>query len=147
MHANIHIYMYIYTYMHTHACSKHNQNFRQVFPPSCIECPCVFACVHMHIYIGNRICTCVYIRTNTYTLSINFRQEHLHNWTGRFYTRLRAIYARFLCINTYGVLKNISLFCNRALQKRPVFCKETCIFKHPTNRSHPIPHKKVTGIH
>jgi len=44
----------------------------------------------------------------------------------------------------YGVatisrmLKNIGLFCKRALQKRPVFCKETCIFKHPTHRSHPI---------
>ena len=52
------------------------------------------------------------------------------------------------CINrrlpTYGVatisrmLKNIGLFCKRALQKRLVFCKETCIFKHPTHRSHPI---------
>ena len=46
---------------------------------------------------------------------------------------------------TYGMatisrmLKNIGLFCKRALQKRPVFCKETCIFKHPTHRSHPIP--------
>jgi len=44
----------------------------------------------------------------------------------------------------YGVatisrmLKNIGLFCKRALQKRPVFCKETCVFKHPTHRSHPI---------
>ena len=44
----------------------------------------------------------------------------------------------------YGVakisrmLKNIGLFCKRALQKRPIFCKETYIFKHPTNRSHPI---------
>jgi len=37
------------------------------------------------------------------------------------------------------MLKNIGLFCRRALQKRPVFCKETCIFKHPTHRSHPIP--------
>jgi len=36
------------------------------------------------------------------------------------------------------MLKDIGLFCKRALQKRPVFCKETCIFKHPTNRSHPI---------
>ena len=48
--------------------------------------------------------------------------------------------------NYYGVatisnmLKNIGLFCKRALQKRPVFCKETCIFKHPTHRSHPITH-------
>jgi len=44
----------------------------------------------------------------------------------------------------YGVatisrmLKNIGLFCNRDLQKRPIFCKETYIFKHPTHRSHPI---------
>jgi len=28
----------------------------------------------------------------------------------------------------------------RDLQKRPIFCKETYIFKHPTNRSHPIPY-------
>jgi len=45
---------------------------------------------------------------------------------------------------TYGVatisrmLKNIGLFCKRDLQKRPIFCKETYIFKHPTHRSHPI---------
>ena len=36
------------------------------------------------------------------------------------------------------MLKNIGLFCKRDLQKRPVFCKETYIFKHPTNRSHLI---------
>jgi len=36
------------------------------------------------------------------------------------------------------MLKNIGLFCKKALQKRPLFCKETCIFKHPTHRSHPI---------
>ena len=36
------------------------------------------------------------------------------------------------------MLKNIGLFCKRALQKRPVFCKETYIFKHPAHRSHPI---------
>jgi len=36
------------------------------------------------------------------------------------------------------MLKNIGLFCKRDLQKRPVFCKETYIFRHPTNRSHLI---------
>ena len=52
----------------------------------------------------------------------------------------------------YGVatisrmLKNIGLFCKRALQKRPVFCKETCIFKHPTHRSHPIPENTCVSI-
>jgi len=54
---------------------------------------------------------------------------------------------------SYGVatisrmLKNIGLFCKRALQKRPVFCKETCIFKHPTHRSHPILYKRVTSCY
>jgi len=45
----------------------------------------------------------------------------------------------------YGVamicrlLKIECLFCKRALQKRPIFSKETYTFKEPTNRSHPIP--------
>jgi len=34
--------------------------------------------------------------------------------------------------------KNIGFFCKRDLRKRPIFCKETYIFKHPTHRSHPI---------
>ena len=36
------------------------------------------------------------------------------------------------------LLKNIGLFCKRALQKRPIFCNETYILKENTNRSHPI---------
>jgi len=46
--------------------------------------------------------------------------------------------------SSYGVamirrlLKNLRLFCKRALQKRPIFCNETYVFKEPTNRSHPI---------
>ena len=36
------------------------------------------------------------------------------------------------------MLKNIGIFCKRDLQKRPIFCKTTYIFKHPTNRCHPI---------
>ena len=45
---------------------------------------------------------------------------------------------------SYGVatisrmLKNVGLDGKRALQKRPIFYKEICIFKHPTNRSQPI---------
>jgi len=35
------------------------------------------------------------------------------------------------------LLKIIGLFCKRALQKRPIFCKETYNFKEPTIRSHP----------
>ena len=48
------------------------------------------------------------------------------------------------------MLKNIGLFCKRDLQKRPIFCKETYIFKHPTHRSHPIiiatPYKGVPHV-
>jgi len=53
---------------------------------------------------------------------------------------------KYTYIYRYGVatisrmLKNIGLFCKRDLQKRPIFCKETYIFKHPTHRSHPIHH-------
>jgi len=49
----------------------------------------------------------------------------------------------FICL-VYGVatisrlLKITGLFCKKALQKRPIFCKETYDFKEPTNRSHPI---------
>ena len=31
------------------------------------------------------------------------------------------------------LLKIVGLFCKRALQKRPIFSKETCNFKEPTN--------------
>jgi len=36
------------------------------------------------------------------------------------------------------LLKIIGLFCKRALYKRQYSAKETCHFKEPTNRSHPI---------
>ena len=49
------------------------------------------------------------------------------------------VFSNYGVATTSRMLKNIGLFCKRALQKRPVFCKETCIFKHPTHRSHPIP--------
>jgi len=62
------------------------------------------------------------------------------------------IYTYISCYYWYGVatisrmLENIGLFCKRDLQKRPIFCKETYIFKHPTHRSHPIatcPHRET----
>ena len=51
---------------------------------------------------------------------------------------------RVYVISTSGVatisrlLKIIGLFCKRALQKRPIFSKETYNFKESTTRSHPI---------
>jgi len=70
-------------------------------------------------------------------------------------TALHCIHDSLLhCINAYStlrygvatiskLLKIIGLFCKRALQKRPIFSKETCNFKEPTNRSHPI----VPSVH
>jgi len=36
------------------------------------------------------------------------------------------------------LLKIVGLFCKRALQKRPIFSKETYNFSELTNRSQPI---------
>ena len=58
-----------------------------------------------------------------------------------------------LIVRYYGVAsinrmhKNIGLFCKRALQKRPIFCKETYILKHPINRSHPISAPSTSPTH
>jgi len=55
---------------------------------------------------------------------------------------------------SYGVatiskpLKIVGLFCKRDLQKRPIFCKETCNFKEPPNRSHPMHrYKEYMSVH
>jgi len=47
-------------------------------------------------------------------------------------------YAPYGVASISRLLKIISLFCKRALQKRRYSAKETYIFKEPTNRSHPI---------
>ena len=43
------------------------------------------------------------------------------------------------------LLQFVGLFCKRALQKRLYSAKETCNFKEPTNRSHPI--GDISGQH
>jgi len=56
----------------------------------------------------------------------------------------KLLYLSTLNLLSYGVatisrlLKILGLFCKRALQKRLYSAKETCSFKEPTNRSHPI---------
>ena len=46
---------------------------------------------------------------------------------------------RCTCVASISrLLKMIGLYCKRALQKRPIFSKETYNFKEPTNRSRPI---------
>jgi len=77
--------------------------------------------MYLCIYVYTYICVCVYICIYTYMYICIYTRTYVYGL---------ATISR--------MLKNIRLFCKRALQKRPVFCKETCIFKHPTNRSHPI---------
>jgi len=103
-------------------------------------------CIHM--YITKYIYLHVYITTDIYTwlqdvyitMKLCLLQKRPVFWS------ILLIVAAPLYVDTYtyGVatisrmLQIIGLFCKRALQKRPVFCKETFIFKHPTHRSHPI---------
>jgi len=63
------------------------------------------------------------------------------------YGHIRDLHIRDVLIRdlyTHGVasvsrlLKIIGLFCKRALEKRRYSAKETCIFKAPTHRSHPL---------
>jgi len=56
-----------------------------------------------------------------------------------------VMYCKICLVLPYGVatisrlLKITGLFCKRALYKRRYSAKETCDFKEPTTRSHPIP--------
>jgi len=68
-------------------------------------------------------------------LAFSIRVDHM-TYSNMCYNLLWYIWYGVATISR--MLKNIGLFCKRALQHRPVFCKETCIFKHPTHRSHPI---------
>jgi len=96
----------------------------------CVSVIFIYIHVHLYIFIYIRIISCIHKWCS--------RWLSVHEWvTVSTSTGASLIYL-------YGVatisrmLKNIGLFCKRDLQKRPIFCKETYIFKHPTNRSHPI---------
>ena len=86
---------------------------------------CTRMCKPIFMYMCMCICVCVCVCADVFA--------HSSQWN----------------VCNYGVatisrmLKNIGLFCKRDLQKRPIFCKETYIFKHPTHRSRPIIVRKV----
>ena len=63
--------------------------------------------------------------------------------TAAFITALITALTRYAVASISRLLKIIGLFCKRALQKRPIFCKETYNFKDPTNHSHPIPYLRL----
>ena len=91
---------------------------------------CMYVCMHVCMYACMYVCVYVCMYVCLYACFRRCSQEVMP-------PRLISDNS-FIYIHISRMLKNIGLFCKRALQKRPVFCKETCIFKHPTNRSHPI---------
>ena len=94
---------------------------------TCHTC-CIFpnGYVFLHTYAAHA----------THVASLYMNMQHMPH--------MLHTYAAHASHDAYGVatisrmLKNIGLCCKRDLQKRPIFCKETYIFKHPTHRSHPI---------
>jgi len=96
------IYIYIYKYMYIYMC--------------------VYICLYMYQYINIciHICTCMYVLY----WYIYFYLNDL------FLTCVHvSIDTEYVCVCEYGVatssrlLEIIGLFCKRALQKRPTFCK------------------------
>ena len=106
-------------------------------------CTCTRAHILMYTYIdigytsrretlmwdidaGVRVCVCVYMRVCVHTYI------HFH------------LFCTYVVIYRHGVAtcsrlhKIIGLFCKRAPWKRRYSAKETCNFKEPSNRSHPI---------
>ena len=59
-----------------------------------------------------------------------------------------SLHTKFCRVATISILfQRLCVFCKRALQKRPIFCKETYILKHPINRSHPISAPSTSPTH
>jgi len=85
----------------------------------------VYRFLYVHVYIYN-----VYIYISNVYISL--------------YMPISERNHRYVVATMSRMLKNIGLFCKRDLQKRPIFCKEIYIFKHPTNRSHPISESMMT---
>jgi len=105
---------------------------------------CIYIYSFIYLYIYKYICVCRHqLNICTHTYIYTYTRVYLCNiWVAATWMT-RDTSKTYIYVKAYGVatisrmLKNIGLFCKRALQKRPVFCKETCIFKHPTHRSHP----------
>ena len=111
----------------------------------------IYTHIYIHIHIQKQIQVffeyiqiCIHMYTHTHT-----------------HAQMHFCLDIFMCIivdvvpyiHSHGVatisrlLKIIGLFCKRALQKRPVFSKETYNFKEPSTRSHPIEKERATSKH
>jgi len=92
---------------------------------------------HTSEWVTAHIWTSRGTRTVVISLSLLIHLEWVttHIWISH---STRAIVISYGVASTSRLLKMISLFCKRALQKRRYSAKETYNFKEPTNQSHPI---------
>jgi len=107
------------------------------FQPSLVKCElqCVLQCVAVRI-LGNaevgafQLYVCMYIYIYTYIYIYIYIYIHVY-----IYVYIHIYYG---VATLSRLLKIEGLFCKRALYKRLYPAKESCYFKEPTNRSHPI---------
>ena len=107
-HTHTHTYKYANAHAHTHKLSLTHTNM----------------CIDRFMYVSPRTHYTNSPTTYSYfQLYISVHQTHTSSYG---------------VASTSRLLKIIGLFCKRALSKRRYSAKETCNFKEPTNRSHPI---------
>jgi len=110
-------------------------------------------CIEIYAY-PYQICVNLYTRTllftHTRTLIYTYLDEYLYQICVNIYLNIFCvniyldfyiwmnIYTRYGMATIRRLLKIVSLFCKRALQKRLDSAKENNNFKEPTHRSHPI---------
>ena len=93
-----------------------------------------------HTYTHKRIHTYIHTHTHTYTRLHTVLLDHLCERS----KIAQITFPKSPSLGSYEVAtncrlpKNTGLFCKRALLNRLYSAKETCIFKEPTNHSHPI---------
>jgi len=114
-----------------------------------VSCTCVTRsiCHSLWVRIYRPICHNLWTLALSYYLSISL----VHLRTLALFRPLLLSLALSACLflisahifSVWGgynsrLLKIVGLYCKKALQKRPIFSKETYNFKEPTTRSHPI---------
>jgi len=85
---------------------------------------CVCRCGRVHVHVHVHVCVCMY--------------THIHVYVHMCGSADCVWRLGYEVATISRLLKITGLFCKRALLKRRHSAKETCNFKEPTNRSHPI---------
>jgi len=109
-------------------------------------CVCVYLCVCVCVFVCLRVCACVCVwKTHSRDPIIGLISVFVCVCACVFVREkliliIRLILFAHIWMATISrLLKIIGLFCKRALEKTLHSPIETCNFKEPTNRSHPVP--------